>query len=261
MSEANQRWLIVHADDLGLARAFNEGVREAYTKGILTSTSLRTNGSAFEQAVERVLPECTGMGVGLHLNIVEGMSQRKNIGGTSRICDSQGNYAASFRSLLQAYLSRDKSTFDEIEDDFRSQIEFAFDHGITPDHLSSHQHSHAIPPIFSTVCKLAAEYKIPFVRLPRERFYFGGGIGVHMAAWYPINLFKHFLLNAFSEKNLRLAKHHDVQTNDHFVGVLYTGKMTNSTLKNGLAPLSSLRSGIAEVLLHPCVVIPGHDER
>jgi hypothetical protein len=253
--------LIMHADDLGLTHSFNEGVKEAYQKGFLTSTSLRTNGAAFEEAVEQVIPDCPGLGVGIHLNIVEGRSQRKLVGKATKICDSRGYYNASFGSLFQAYLTRDKATFAEIEDECRSQIEAVLARGVAPDHLNSHRHSHAVPAIFEIVCKLAAEYKVSFVRLPREGFYLDGGISFHLGMWYPINLVKRILLNGQSGKNIATAKRLGVRTNDYFVGVLYTGHMTRTTLSKGLSSLSSLSSGLVEVLLHPCKVLPGRNER
>ena len=261
MSQANKRMLIVHADDLGLAGPFNEGVREAYKNGLLTSTSVRSNGSAFEEAVDEIIPDCPGLGVGIHLNIVEGRSQRANIGKATRIYDSEGYYKASFSSLFRAYLSGDESTFVEVEADCRTQIEMVLARGITPDHLSTHRHSHGIPAMFETLCKLAREYKIPFVRLPRERFYVAEGIGFHLGIWYPINVAKHFLLNVLSRRNAATAKRLGVRTNDYLVGVTYTGHMTARTLSAGLASLSSARSGIVEVLLHPCKVLPDRNEK
>ena len=258
--ETNSRKLIIHADDLGLTHSFNEGIMEAATHGFLTSTSLRTNGPAFQEAVERVIPECPGLGVGVHLNMVEGRGQRKSAAKTTRICDSDGFYRASFRSLLQAQLTGDKGTFSEIEDDYRCQIEIVLSHGITPDHLSSHQHSHAISSVFEIVCKLASEYKVPFVRLVREPFYTGGGPKFHLGAWYPVNLVKHFVLNSLAKRNAATAKSFGVLTNDYLLGVLYTGHMTSTTLKKGLSALSSVGQGIVEVLLHICKVLPGREE-
>ena len=70
------RHLILHADDLGLCLAVNEGIRDSYENGFLTSTSLRVNGPAFQHAIKNVLPECPDLGVGLHLNLVEGKTLR-----------------------------------------------------------------------------------------------------------------------------------------------------------------------------------------
>ena len=155
MSMCSGRYLTVQADDLGLAPAFNEGIHDAYQGGILTGVTLRTNGSAFEDAVFRVIPECPDVSVGIHLNVVEGRSQRSSISKKSRICSFSGEYTASFASLLKAHILRESDVFVEIEDDYRHQIETVLHSGINIDHVSSHQHTHAIPSIFEIVCKLS----------------------------------------------------------------------------------------------------------
>ena len=261
MPQANGRPLIFHADDLGLAKAFNEGIREAHKKGFLTSASLRTNGSAFEEAVGEVMADSPTLGVGVHLNVVEGRSQRSNVGRRSRICDSTGRYRVSFPSLLRAHLVRDRTTLDEIEEDFRHQMDMVLARGVSPDHLSTHQHSHAIPSIFEIVCRMAVEYKVPFVRLVREPFYLDGPVASHLGAWFPTNLMKHFLLNAFSEKNASIARGLGVRTNAYFVGVIYTGRMSGTRIRQGLAALPPDRAGPVEVLLHPCKLVEGQDDR
>ena len=260
---ADNRYLIVHADDLGLAKAFNEGVREAYTSGMLTSTSLRTNGPAFEEAVDSVIPACPDLGIGIHLNIVEGRSQRKRISRNSRICDRDGYYTATFGNLLQAYLLRKQSTFDEIEEDLRSQIETALSRGIRIDHLNSHEHSHAIPPIFRIVCKLAREFEIPYVRLAREKLYYIRTLAPHFRVWYTINVAKSIILNSMAWANARTARSYGVKTNNWFVGILYTGHMDSMAVLQGLRSIDNLTDNgkVAEVLLHPCRIVADENER
>jgi predicted glycoside hydrolase/deacetylase ChbG (UPF0249 family)/folate-dependent phosphoribosylglycinamide formyltransferase PurN len=254
--------VIFHADDLGLARAFNEGVREGHLNGLVTSTSIRSNGPAFDHAIESVIQEFPNLGVGLHLNIVEGRSQRASIGKNSHICDSTGAYTASFPSLLTAHISRRRSVFQEIEEDYRQQIESALSRGIKLDHLNSHQHSHAVPSIFEVVCKLANEYNIPCVRLPKERFYFAGSEDCRLTDWYPANLVKFISLNFLARANIRHARNHGVKTNDFFVGILYSGHENSETLKQGLKAIKKPTAGplLIEVLVHPCRMIGGRNE-
>ena len=250
---ADSRFLVIHGDDLGLTHSFNAGIREACAGGLLSSTSVRSNGAAFEEAVDQVIPACPDLGVGIHLNVVEGRTQRSSLGRSSRICDSQGYYKVSFGGLLWAHRNRDDTTFAEIQDDFRTQIEAVLARGIAPDHLSSHQHSHAVPSVFRIVCELAREYGIPFVRLVREAFYWAGSVRSHLGIWYPVNLLKHVLLNRFAAENRQTAESLGVRTNHYFVGLAYTGHMSTARLTRGLARLSPLGSGTVEVLLHPCL--------
>jgi len=175
----SDKFLIVHADDLGLSYSFNAGIRESYKKGFLRSTCLRTNGPAFKEAVEEIIPDCDGIGIGVHLNLVEGRSCRQNISKISKLCEADGTYKVNFLNLLSGSYKKDKILLSEIKDDFRDQIETVFRNNISPDHLNSHQHIHAIPSIFRIVCELAREYEIPFVRLPKESYYLGESISYH----------------------------------------------------------------------------------
>ena len=49
---ANQRRLIVSADDFGLSAGVNAGIMAAHRDGILGDASLMVNGAAFDEAVE-----------------------------------------------------------------------------------------------------------------------------------------------------------------------------------------------------------------
>jgi chitin disaccharide deacetylase len=59
------RRLIVNADDFGLTRGVNDGIVEAHTHGVVTSTSLMVDAPAVRDAV-RLGGEHPGLSVGLH---------------------------------------------------------------------------------------------------------------------------------------------------------------------------------------------------
>jgi chitin disaccharide deacetylase len=248
--------LVVHADDLGLSREFNQGIRLAATHGVLTSTCIRTNGPAFEDAVHEIIPDCPTLGVGLHLNIVEGRSARRQVPRSSPLCSSDGSYQATFAQLL--WRQRDHALIEEVERDFRDQIETAL--RILPglDHLNSHQHSHAVPRLFELTCRLGLEYGVPFLRLPRERFYIAGPATRHLHRWYAINLAKAAVLRSLSHENARLVRRYGIGANEWFVGIAYTGHMDHATVLRGLDAVPAT-AGVVEVLLHPCraVAEPG----
>jgi chitin disaccharide deacetylase len=246
--------LVVHADDLGLSREFNQGIRLAATHGVLTSTCIRTNGPAFDEAVREIIPDCPTLGLGLHLNIVEGRTGRRRVPRTSPLCSSDGFYQVGFAQLLWRH--RDHALLEEVERDFRDQIETAF--RILPrlDHLNSHQHSHAVPRLFELTCRLALEYGVPFVRLPRERFYVAGPATRHLNRWYAINLAKAAVLRSLSRENARLVRRYGIGANEWFVGIAYTGHMDQATVLRGLEAVPAT-AGVVEVLLHPCSAAPG----
>ncbi|MEI7473418.1 MAG: ChbG/HpnK family deacetylase [bacterium] len=247
-SSGNKKLLIFNADDFGINKDFNEGVKIGYKEGFLTSACLCANGEAFEHAIKEVLPECEEMGLGVHLNIMEGKTTLKNYSASSLLCSSDGTYQNSFHSLLAK--SKNKKLLLEIEHDFRNQIELILSQ-VEVDHLNSHVHIHAIPPIFEITCKLAKEYNITYVRTQYEKPYVVPQLQKHLNLWYPLNTIKVALLNHLSAINHKTAAQYGVKTNDYIIGVAYTGFMDSQTIESGLNSIKD-KNCITEMLIHPC---------
>jgi hypothetical protein len=72
---------------------------------------------------------------------------------------------------------------------------------------------------------------------------------------------KHVLLNRYSGENRTIAEEVGVRTNDYFVGILYTGHMTSTTVTQGLSAAANRLPEIVEVLLHPCIPLGDPQER
>jgi predicted glycoside hydrolase/deacetylase ChbG (UPF0249 family)/folate-dependent phosphoribosylglycinamide formyltransferase PurN len=250
-------FVIFHADDLGLSRGFNQGILRAAATGVLTSTCIRVNGAAYREALEEIRPAIPHVAIGLHLNLVEGHTRRR-AARTSVLCDADGRFKVGFGDLLRH--RRNPAFLAEIEAEYRDQIEIALRDGLERiDHLNSHQHSHGIPEIFAIVCKLAAEYRIPFVRLARERFHLAAPVAPDLRPWLLTNLAKLAVLNAFAGRNARTAAACGVRTNDRFVGILYTSHMRLQTVLSGVRAAAE-PGGIIEVLLHPAAILGARNE-
>ncbi|MCB9849905.1 MAG: ChbG/HpnK family deacetylase [Phycisphaerales bacterium] len=244
---ATARTVILHADDLGLTYAFNEGIRRAHLTGMLTSTSLRANGWAYRQAIDEVLPACPRLGVGLHLCLNEAnpVAPREHI---PRLLDGAGKLRTGFAWLIR--LAKSPAGRAQIEYELRAQIEKAIGDGVQIAHLDAHQHVHMIPAIFHIACRLACEYGIDAIRLTREPRYTAPG---WRRRWEPLrtgNTIKHLLLNHYARRNGRTARAFGLRTPDAFVGVNYTGRMAVDSI---VAGLSACRDGVVEVLLHPAI--------
>jgi predicted glycoside hydrolase/deacetylase ChbG (UPF0249 family) len=65
------KYLIMNADDLGLAPGINQAIIDLHQAGVVTSTSLMVNMPGFKDAVKRIRHVLT-LGVGLHFNLSEG---------------------------------------------------------------------------------------------------------------------------------------------------------------------------------------------
>jgi len=238
---------ILNADDFGMSNAFNKAVLDGYNNGFLTSASICANGKAFDAAVNDIIPECPNLGIGVHLNIIEGKSLQ-DFANTTPLTDSSGNFNNNYLKLIQ--LSNNTLFMEQAEREFRLQIEKVLKY-TKIDHIDSHVHVHAIPKIFELTCKLAKEYGIKQVRTQFEKFYFIPDVKKHLNIHYPVNIFKILLLNAFTSKNKELIKKYELTTNDYILGVGYTGMMDDNTIYHGLSSIED-ENTVVEALIHPC---------
>ena len=245
---------VLNADDFGMSSSFNIAVLEGYKFGLLKSTSLVANGEAFEEAVKKIIPECPELGIGVHLNIIEGKSL---VSDERELTDANQNFNNSYLNLiLKAYHPNNKAFLQELENEFRAQIEKCINSvkeaGSTITHIDSHVHTHAIPPIFELVCKLAKEYGINQVRTQYEKFYIVPDVLIHLNTKYPVNLIKIALLIFFTLQNRSKIRQYELKTNDYLIGVGYTSMMNNLTIAYGLSSLKDKSDITAEALIHPC---------
>lgn len=239
---------ILNADDFGMSKAFNRAILEGYTEGFLTSTSLVANGEAFEDAVSRVIPSCPDLGVGVHLNIIEGKALCEDL---DLLTDSNGYFNNSYIQLLfKSYNPKGEDFFSQLEREFRRQIEKVLSK--TPvTHIDSHVHTHSIPKIFELVCRLANEYGIKQVRTQFERPYIVPDFYKHLTIKYPINLVKLILLDFFTMFNEATVHKWKLETNDFLIGVTYTSMMDALTVSWGANSIK-FENAVVEALIHPC---------
>lgn len=239
---------ILNADDFGMSKAFNTAVLEGYSSGILKSASLVANGDAFEEACDNIIPACPELGVGVHLNVIEGKSLCSDL---DKLTDSEGNFNNSFGQLLLKSLNKKDNTFiEQLEKEFRAQIEKVLSRtGVS--HIDSHVHVHSIPAIFELVCRLAKEYGIRQIRTQYEKPYIIPDVFKHLTIKYPVNLIKVALLNFFTLINENTVQKYGLNTNEYLLGVTYTSMMNSLAISYGLMAIRYDRV-IAEALIHPC---------
>lgn len=227
---------ILNADDFGISKELNKAVLKGHLNGFLSSTSICANGKDFDSAVYEIIPECPNLGIGVHLNIIEGNS----------LLDGEP-FKKGYGALM--LLSENKKFLQKVEEEFRLQIEKVMKY-TKVSHIDSHVHVHAIPNYFEITCKLAKEYGINQVRTQFEHFYITPVISKHLNCKYPVNLIKIALLNSFTLKNKKVIEKYGLKTNDYLIGVGYTGLMDDKTVYSGLASFPD-EDMVVEALIHP----------
>jgi predicted glycoside hydrolase/deacetylase ChbG (UPF0249 family) len=228
--------LLVNADDFGLSPAINAGIIRSHVDGIVASTSIVASGSAFDEAVQlsRMHP---ALGVGVHLTLVEenAVAPASKIPSLAPNGILPGTYGELIKKVLTAQIR-----MPEIERELRAQIEKCLAAGLKPTHLDSHQHTHALPLIFPLVVRLADDYAIHGIRIPRG---WPGVRDVSASRFIPkcvLCLFAHLDAVVFSLKSCVATR--------HFAGLFETGNLTKPSFNR---ILGHLRSGTTELVCHP----------
>jgi predicted glycoside hydrolase/deacetylase ChbG (UPF0249 family) len=133
--------VIVNADDFGQSPGVNQGVIQAYERGILTSASLMVRWPAAVEAAEYARRNAQ-LGVGLHLDF-----------GEWAYCDGE---------WVRLYQIVDENNSRDVSLEVARQLDtFERLMGRTPTHLDSHQHVHRKEPARSLVLDIAKRLDIP----------------------------------------------------------------------------------------------------
>lgn len=156
---ADARLLIVNADDFGMSHQGNAATIRAFQEGILTSTTLMLPCPWAPHAMQ-LLRENPDLPFGVHLTIVSEhdamrwgpRASRDKVGS---LIDDEGYF---FRNS-QAETLLAQARIDEVEIEFRAQIDAVLTAGLQPDHLDWHcLYDGGREDIFHLTFSLAREY-------------------------------------------------------------------------------------------------------
>jgi len=169
------RRLIINADDLGLTRGVNRGIVECIRQGVVTSTTLMANASAFDDAVGRLRAvtatanpgarETPPAGVGVHLTLVDGKPLSPPQQVSSLLADGADEFRAGFAGFALSALTRRLDT-GQIAREVEAQIRKVQAAGVPVSHVDTHKHVHLLPPVSRAVLRVARACGIRAVRNP-----------------------------------------------------------------------------------------------
>ena len=159
------RRLIVNGDDFGLAREVNRAIVRAHRDGILTTTSLMVTSPFASEAVQ-LARDNPGLGVGLHLVLVQGTPASADARATGLATTSGGFRESAIPAALRYFF--DPKLHRAVLREVRVQLERFRDTGLPLDHVDGHLNVHLHPMLQSTLAALAPEFGIRAVRLTRE---------------------------------------------------------------------------------------------
>ena len=167
---ANAQELVIRIDDMGALHSVNEASIDTYKNGIAQSAEVLVVGSWFPEAV-KMLKENPGLDVGVHLAITSEWENVKwrPLTDCPTLVDENGyffpmmgpNAAYPGQSIMENMANFD---INEIEKEFRAQIELALKNIPQVTHISGHMMSTAFnPQVMEVVQKLSEEYNLPSI--------------------------------------------------------------------------------------------------
>jgi hopanoid biosynthesis associated protein HpnK len=159
------RRLIVNADDFGCSHSINAAVIRAHREGILTTASLMTNESGFDEAV-KLAKENPKLGIGLHLTLLQGHSALppEKISG---LVNSRGEFSDSPVSVGMNYFFK-RSLREQLRAEIHAQFTKFHETGLQLDHVNGHLHLHLHPTIFKILMEDSEKLGIRHLRLTRD---------------------------------------------------------------------------------------------
>jgi hopanoid biosynthesis associated protein HpnK len=238
------RRLIVNADDFGYTSGVNRAIVEAHSHGVVTSSTLMANGSAFAEAVQRS-KTVRQLSVGCHVVLTDGdpVLDAKQLPSLTR--------ASHFRDGMVAFAARAIAggmSANEITAEATAQIRKLQSAGIAVSHIDTHKHTHLFPKILRPLLRAAAACGVRSLRNP-----FGprlplrsGHLLSRPGLW--TRYVEVRILNGFAGKFREAVDREGFTTPDGTLGIVVTGAL-DETLFYAIA--RSIPEGTWEFVCHP----------
>ena len=159
--EADERVAIVHADDIGMCHAANQGALAALDRGPATCGSIMVPCPWFQEAADRARGE-PELDLGVHLTLNAEWEQYRwgPVAGRDAVpslLDDQGYLPRTSREVVE------KAKPAEVEIELRAQIQMALDAGIDVTHIDSHMGTVFFPAFLPVYLSLAKEFRLPML--------------------------------------------------------------------------------------------------
>jgi hopanoid biosynthesis associated protein HpnK len=242
------RYAIINADDFGFSQGVNQAIIQAHREGFLTSTSLMVTGAAAAEAVQLAQAH-PYLGVGLHLVLVCGKGALP-LGEIPHLVNAQGEFSDDPTAAGLRY-QFNPAARQELRQEIRAQLELFRQTGLPLSHVDGHLHLHLHPVVMDILCGLAAEFGIPFIRLPREELGFTLNCDRK-------NLFNKLLwssvFGALCRQGEKKLTQHSIGFLERVYGLLQTGQVTEEYL---LQLVPQIQANRIEIYAHPAIELAG----
>jgi hopanoid biosynthesis associated protein HpnK len=240
--------LIVNADDFGLSPEVNAGIMRAHRDGILRAASLMVAEPAALPAAE-LARDNPGLDVGLHAVVCQGRSMLT----ASRLgtaVSASGEFMASPVAAGMRYFF-DRSMRSAMTDELRAQVERHLELVGYLNHIDGHLNFHVHPLFADILVNLAVEYKVPCIRLPRERVMTTLRLRRDNATR---KLVESAIFRTLSRRTSRMMAELGLTSTDALFGLHQSGHLSEDYV---VGVIDRIRDGTTELYFHPAADIGG----
>jgi predicted glycoside hydrolase/deacetylase ChbG (UPF0249 family) len=166
IAQQNPIRLVVRGDDMGFTHSGNEALIKCYKEGFETAIEVLVTSPWFPEAV-KLLKQNPGIDVGIHLDLTSEWENIKwrPISDCKSLKDSEGYFFPMVfpnKNYPGKAIVENKWKIEDVEKEFRAQIELGLKYLPNISHLSAHMGCTNISPeVRALTSRLAREYKIP----------------------------------------------------------------------------------------------------
>lgn len=143
------KYLLITSDDFGVTHSVNRGIVNGFNNGVLKSTNFMAPAPWFSEAVK--LAKENSLPVGVHLTLTCEWTNMKfgPLTKAKSLTGENGYFNTSYAELIKS------ADFNEIEAEYRAQIEKVINSGIKPTHVETHMMSPRIPGTYDKMTEIA----------------------------------------------------------------------------------------------------------
>jgi predicted glycoside hydrolase/deacetylase ChbG (UPF0249 family) len=239
------RRLIINADDLGLTAGINSGIERCHREGVVTSSTLMANSTAYDAAVA-MAQRNPRLSIGCHVVLVDGapLLPAEEV---QSLVKAGAQFRPGLMEFAHAACTR-RLDENEVKAETAAQIGKLQRSGITVSHVDSHKYAHTFAAVFRPLLQAARDCGVRAVRnpFPSARPLAYAHLLRRPKLWTRYTEVK--LLATLKAGFLRETARTGILTTDGTFGVVSTGALD---LKLFAAIVGCIPEGTWEFVCHP----------
>lgn len=242
------KYLIINADDFGYNPQQTKAIKELYTGGLITSTSVLTVAEDAQEAAKTAVSCNIPVGVHLTINSDNEHNRWKSLSGGKSLSDHKGFYADQMKLAIHGKRS-------EVAQELEAQYRFLTENGCTVDHADNHCGTlYGINGrrFYIEAYKFCAAHSLPY-RFPKTPYFLERQLGRSVPK----------AVIALQQKIVKAGEKLGVKMLDDLVSNPYSMdkiKSYDELREYYLKAVDNCIEGITEMFLHPAYPVDGDRE-